>query len=398
MEQPSQSPNPPLSPDPEIAKLQAAVSDLQIRVSKLEHGVSFAPPALPADDRDRNESRLGLTTINRIGAVTLAIGIIFFFKYAADNQWIGAGGLVLAGLLAGALLIGVGEWLRRRQQHAISQGVAGCGCAILYISTYATFGYYKLIPREAGFVGLLAVSALAIALCFRFASTAVAAVGFIGAFIAPLLVRHHDDTTGPWLYVPYLVLLSIVSVATITRLYRTLAQNTALYLAPFNAFWVLLCAWILVDEHYPRAFALSALLCAAVHFSAASRVRLNSLRLLPVFYLVGHASFCIAALRMLHLWAAANALPENRASFTTDIDSVFLALYGVIVITYGVLQRSVMNRRLGLVLLGIVVVKLYLYDVWLMSSFYRISAFVALGVLLLTASFIYSRLKARGPT
>ncbi|MBV9764309.1 MAG: DUF2339 domain-containing protein, partial [Acidobacteriaceae bacterium] len=79
-------------------------------------------------------------------------------------------------------------------------------------------------------------------------------------------------------------------------------------------------------------------------------------------------------------------------------DSVFLALYGVIVIAYGVLQRSVINRRLGLVLLGIVVVKLYLYDVWLMSSFYRISAFVALGVLLLTASFIYSRLKARGPT
>ncbi len=57
-----------------------------------------------------------------------------------------------------------------------------------------------------------------------------------------------------------------------------------------------------------------------------------------------------------------------------------------------------MNRHLGLVLLGIVVLKLYLYDVWLMTAFYRISAFVALGVLLLAASFIYSRFKYRRQT
>ncbi len=283
MEQPSQSPNPPSPGESEIAKLQTAISDLQARVSKLEHGITFATSAIAADDREKNESRFGLTTINRIGAVTLAIGIIFFFKYAADNQWIGAGGLVIAGFFAGLLLIGFAEWLRNRNQHAISQGLAGCGCAILYISAYASFGYYKLIPREAGFIALLAVSALAIALCFRFASSAVAAVGFIGGFIAPLLVRHHDDTTGPLLYLPYLLLLSIVSVATVTRLYRTLAQNTALFLAPFNAFWVLLCAWLLVDEHHPGAFALSALLCATVHFAGAFNVRMTSERALRFF-------------------------------------------------------------------------------------------------------------------
>ena len=36
-----------------------------------------------------------------------------------------------------------------------------------------------------------------------------------------------------------------------------------------------------------------------------------------------------------------------------------------------------------------VVVKLYLYDVWLLSALYRMAAFAILGVLLLAASFLY---------
>ena len=46
-------------------------------------------------------------------------------------------------------------------------------------------------------------------------------------------------------------------------------------------------------------------------------------------------------------------------------------------------------------LVALVVAKLYLYDIWLLTRFYRITAFVALGVLLLAASFVYSRFKLR---
>jgi uncharacterized membrane protein len=43
--------------------------------------------------------------------------------------------------------------------------------------------------------------------------------------------------------------------------------------------------------------------------------------------------------------------------------------------------------------IGFVICKLYLYDVWLLTRFYRISAFVALGTLLLLASYVYSRFR-----
>ena len=43
----------------------------------------------------------------------------------------------------------------------------------------------------------------------------------------------------------------------------------------------------------------------------------------------------------------------------------------------------------------LVVVKLYLYDIWQLNQFYRILAFVVLGALLLSGSFLYSRYRHR---
>jgi uncharacterized membrane protein len=48
---------------------------------------------------------------------------------------------------------------------------------------------------------------------------------------------------------------------------------------------------------------------------------------------------------------------------------------------------------LGAALIGLVVGKLYLYDVWLLGQFYRMAAFAILGVLLLAMSYFYSRFR-----
>ncbi|WP_284464313.1 DUF2339 domain-containing protein, partial [Chryseobacterium sp.] len=49
--------------------------------------------------------------------------------------------------------------------------------------------------------------------------------------------------------------------------------------------------------------------------------------------------------------------------------------------------------KIGFVLVGIMVLKLYGYDVWQMDNISRISAFIALGVILLLSSFTFQRLK-----
>ena len=84
-----------------VESLDAQVAQLQDRMRVLEAGSAPVridpPPVQPSSDRAKLERRLGLTAVNRIGALTLAIGIIFFFRYAVDNEWIGAAGRVVAG-------------------------------------------------------------------------------------------------------------------------------------------------------------------------------------------------------------------------------------------------------------------------------------------------------------
>lgn len=46
---------------------------------------------------------------------------------------------------------------------------------------------------------------------------------------------------------------------------------------------------------------------------------------------------------------------------------------------------------LALALIGFVVLKLYVYDAWLLVRIYRVTAFAMLGALLLLTSYLYSR-------
>jgi uncharacterized membrane protein len=73
--------------------------------------------------------------------------------------------------------------------------------------------------------------------------------------------------------------------------------------------------------------------------------------------------------------------------------SVLVAAYAVVLVAAGVVQRSAPTRVLGVALIGLVVLKLYLYDVWLLSLFYRMAAFAVLGALLLLMSYFYSRFR-----
>jgi len=379
--------NPP--PGPEIAHLREALLDLQQRVSALEHGAAATPaPLPPAAPRENIESRFGLTIVNRIGAITLAIGIVFFFKYAVDNEWIGAAGRVLLGLCAGFVLIAAAEWLRRRNQQAFSQGIAGCGLATLYISLYAAFAFYHLFPQPAAFLALIVTSALAIALSLCHGSAAIAALGLAGALLTPVLL--HNAGSEPSLDFAYLLLLDAASVAVAIR------QRWPV-LIPVNALWAIIAAAYLLDERHPGAFAAFALCVAVLHFAAAALARREP-KTVHQLYVVGHAAVLIATLRILSLWATNNILHEERTSFVSETGSIGLALYGIVALAAGIARKSTFHRALGLVLLGLVIAKLYLYDVWLLTRFYRISAFVALGVLLLAASYVYSRFKSRTAT
>lgn len=62
-------------------------------------------------------------------------------------------------------------------------------------------------------------------------------------------------------------------------------------------------------------------------------------------------------------------------------------------IYFGIKKQLIEFNRFGFVLIGITILKLYLYDVWQMDNISRIIAFIALGLILLFSSFAFQRLK-----
>jgi uncharacterized membrane protein len=112
-------------------------------------------------------------------------------------------------------------------------------------------------------------------------------------------------------------------------------------------------------------------------------------------YVAGHMLLFWAGGLEIASWAARNAPPSEHASIITAGLSILGAAYAVALIAHGILRNAAMNRVLGLILIAIVIVKLYAYDVWLLARLYRTTAFIALGVLLLLGSYVYSSYRER---
>ena len=181
---------------------------------------------------------MGLMWMNRIGVLTLIIGVAFVFKYAIDNQYIGETGRVILGVLAGLATLAAGDVLWRREQKVFAQGVCGLGVSILYLSFYATFGFYHLLPQAAAFVLMVLVTAMAGVLALRYNSAAIAALGMLGGYATPLLLSTHHD--APWTFFSYLFLIDLGGVA-VARVRRW----RSLTLLAFLATSILYTAWYL---------------------------------------------------------------------------------------------------------------------------------------------------------
>ena len=520
----------PLNPPPPHGAGAAPQSPppLPKYVPKLEPSPAGAPAM---------ETRFGLNWLNRIAVVTLVLGVGFFFKYAVDNQWIGPGMRVALGIAAAMASLSAGEWMPSRGQAVFARGATGLGLALLYLSFYASFGFYQLLPQSVAFLLMTATTISAGGLAFYHKSRVVAVLGLLGGYLTPVMLSTDEDRV--WTLVGYTILLSAgalilarlrqwPSVACIalagnyllyvgwadkwlqdaTRpaafawltsgfvLYLLASPNlggtwlwvsalnagayfTASYLALRVAYheWMGAFALTLAIVHAGQAKFVSdrasrhlAVAIAAVFLTLAIPIQFSGYRVTMTWaleaaaiawlakalddrrleigagfvlafvvvrllgrdsttyaaqffnvrlltFVISAASFwivsrCVKTPRYAAIaygaghgvllwglglevaaWARRTAEPAEINSTTTTLLSILLAVYALGLIAAGTVTRSAINRLFGLALLGVVVVKLYVVDVWDLSRGFRITAFLGLGALLLLVSFLYSRFK-----
>lgn len=194
-------------------------------------------PQQPSRTREEWEAFVGGKLLNRIGAVALIIGIGLFLKHAFDENWISETVRVLIGVFAGILCLAGSYRTHSKGLKIFAQGLAGTGIAVLYLSVYASFSFYALVPQVVAFILMALVTTLALSVGFYYDSLAAALLGLFGGFLTPIMLSTgHSNEIGLF---TYLALLNIGLLGLLLK------KESWAILEPlsFVGTWLLYAAW-----------------------------------------------------------------------------------------------------------------------------------------------------------
>ncbi len=186
-----------------------------------------------------------------IAAASLALAGVFMVQYGIENGLLTPFWRVMGALTFGAALVAGGEFIRRKTSDDGSQDgaqdgagateflpsiLSGAGIVVLYVAVFGARSLYGLIGPMTTFLGLGLVSTIALVLGW-FYGPVLAAVGILGASLAPFITGSNSDNS--WMVHYYLAMVAVVALGidTVKRwawisalgLIATLAGSTLLW-------------------------------------------------------------------------------------------------------------------------------------------------------------------------
>jgi len=218
-----------------------------------------------AQEEHSLESRIGSQWFNRIGILAVLIAMAWFLKLAIDNHWIGPLGRVLIGLVAGAGLIAWSERFRNRGYAVFSYSLKAVGSGILYLSLWAAFSLFHLMPSGAAFVAMILVTAFNGFMAWVQDAELLALYAIVGGFGTPLLLstgENHEVALLSYILLLDVAVLVLVGLRPWSRLLFGAYAGTALILggwwigyyteAQFGRTAFFVCCFFLIFAFAPR--------------------------------------------------------------------------------------------------------------------------------------------------
>ncbi len=193
--------------------IESRLADLTGRIERVESRV-FPPTAQAPHPQHATVSRPAVTTVRPapprpdsslpqrgleeilggrvlawLGGIAILSGILFLLGIAIDRGWIDEPMRTVLGLLGSTSLLLAGVWLyERRGRTEAALAALASGLSGLYATLLVGTQIYDLIPAELGLACAGLVGIVGGALAIRWESTVVAAIGMLGALLAPVLV------------------------------------------------------------------------------------------------------------------------------------------------------------------------------------------------------------------
>lgn len=127
----------------------------------------------------------GGNTIVRVAVLILFLGVAFLLRYAAEHAMLPIE-FRLAAVAAGGLGLVAFGWRVRHARRGYGLTLQGAGIGVLYLTVFAAFRLYGLLPAGLAFVLLAGLSGATALLAVAQVALPLAVVGFGGGFLAPV--------------------------------------------------------------------------------------------------------------------------------------------------------------------------------------------------------------------
>jgi hypothetical protein len=231
-------------------------------------------PEIPAEPRAPRRSvdlgavlerfdLLGARGLAVAGGAVTALGITLLFVLAAERGWIGPVERVAAGALVATIVFGAGVVLHRRYgQLAAGLAAVGAGIAGAYATLAAAAALYHLVPDAAALAIAAAIAGLAVAVSLSWSTELVAALGLVGAALAPAL-EALDTEIGAAGVAFGVVVLGATTVVSISRRWEVLLAVVLVVVGAQGA-------WLVSVEAHSADAATLAVLAALAAMALAS--------------------------------------------------------------------------------------------------------------------------------
>jgi Predicted membrane protein (DUF2339) len=165
----------------------------------------------PLDLGNLGNLRSGEWWLNKVGIGLLLFGVAFLFLFSIERGWISPPMRVGFGLGIGAALLTIGLRVYE-DRRAFSQVLLGGGVGTLYITGFAAFQLYALVPYQFAFAFMLAVTLLAGALSLRQDGAPLSIIGALGGLGTPFVLYDGTGSLGGLVLYTCLILAGMVTV------------------------------------------------------------------------------------------------------------------------------------------------------------------------------------------
>jgi uncharacterized membrane protein len=416
----------------DLLQYRQRIIELQEELDKLQ-GKKIAPP-IPPRQHAGLENFIGLRLIHLVGIVVLVTGLSIGVKYAIDRELITESARIILAYAAGAILYVLSVWLKKKY-HLFSAILFSGGMASFYFTTYAAFVYYGFFSFAAAFALMAAFTVFTAFESIRYNRQEIAILGMVGAYGIPFLISVNSDRAD--LFFSYIVFINLGIVFLAFRKKWKLMGQIALVIS-----WMLFLSWAFLryrEENLETGVITLGILYFLFSMNAISDRVVRNERLdiadvqqvivnnfimyLGALVIFGYGNFGSNADTVSGLVAALILLEAAASYFLFSDETVFqkaLAMqaslfivvfigltwnglvvtlawtaFAVFLFAWGMYSRRSWPRLASILVMGITLAKLIIFDSAKFTTIQKIIAYLVIGTLLLILSFLYQKYKQR---